>query len=79
MAKVQGEGDYEAARRYRLAASRTARKVAGKKVPTRDVSRADVGAERAGRERARSIDQDRKDAAVMKRKVVRAGAKTRSR
>ncbi len=64
MAKIQGEGDYESARRYN---SRTRKFVAAKGAAAERGPRSglDVKAERKALSRARSGAQDKRDAKVM--------------
>ncbi len=68
MGKMQGEGDYEAARRYRekttAAASRGAAK---KKAPAKS---GDERAAAKGKARGKAAGQDKRDAMVMSRKVA---------
>lgn len=67
--KVQGEGDYEGARRYREATEQSAREQAkgGKPVKgdTRKASDKLTREEREGRSRAKAPGQDKRDAAYM--------------
>jgi hypothetical protein len=67
--KVQGAGDYESARRYREATEESARKQSrGGKPIKGDASAAPdklTPAEREGRSRAKTPDQDRRDAEYM--------------
>lgn len=67
--KVQGEGDYESARRYRKAAEQSAKEQArgGKtgKGEAGKVSAKLTPEEREGRSRARTPGQDKRDAAYM--------------
>ena len=64
MAKVQGEGDYESARRYNSRTRKfvTAKGAAAERGPGGGV---DVAAERKALSRARSGAQDKRDAKVM--------------
>lgn len=83
MPRVQGEGNYEAARRYRARAegfvrsaneraiSRAARAVN----PPKGLS----AAEKAVRKRAKHAEQDRRDAAVFKERSTVPGRSKRSR
>lgn len=67
--KVQGEGDYESARRYRKATEESAREQArgGKPVKGEPRKASDklTPEEREGRSRAKAPDQDKRDAAYM--------------
>lgn len=68
--KVQGEGDYESARRYRKAAEQSAKEQqarSGKagKGEAGKVSAKLTPEEREGRSRARTPGQDKRDAAYM--------------
>ena len=67
--KVQGEGDYESARRYRKATEESAREQAKGGKPTKDdVRKASdklTPEEREGRSRAKAPGQDKRDAAYM--------------
>ena len=65
--KVQGEGDYESARRYREATEQSARKQAKSGKPIKGdahkASDALTPEEREGRSRAKTPGQDKRDAA----------------
>ena len=67
--KVQGEGDYESARRYRKATEESAREQARGGKPVKGDARAAsdmlTPAEREGRSRAKAPGQDKRDAAYM--------------
>lgn len=67
--KVQGEGDYESARRYRAATERSARKQAKSGKPVKGdahkASDALTPEEREGRSRGKTPGQDKRDAAYM--------------
>lgn len=67
--KVQGEGDYESARRYRKATERSVREqTKGGKPVSGDASKASsklTPEEREGRSRAKAPGQDKRDAAYM--------------
>ena len=67
--KVQGEGDYESARRYREATERSAKEQtkSGKPVKgdARKASDRLTPEEREGRSRAKAPGQDKRDAAYM--------------
>ena len=69
--KVQGEGDYESARRYREATEQSAREQAkggGKPIKKDDAPKAAdklTPEEREGRSRAKAPGQDKRDAAYM--------------
>ncbi len=67
--KVQGEGDYESARRYRKATEESAKEQTkgGKPIKgdARQASDALTPEEREGRSRARAPGQDKRDAAYM--------------
>ncbi len=64
MAKIQGEGDYESARRYNSRTRKfvTAKGTAAERGPRNGL---DVTAERKALSRARSGAQDKRDAKVM--------------
>jgi hypothetical protein len=68
--KVQGEGDYESARHYRKETERSVKEQTKDGKPIRgDASKASsklTPEEREGRARAKSPDQDERDAAYMK-------------
>jgi hypothetical protein len=77
MAKVQGEGDYEAARRYNARTSRFVKK-AGAKATQRASGGVDQGALRKAKSKAKGGRQDARDAAILtqlERKRARAPAK----
>lgn len=67
--KVQGEGDYESARRYRKAVEQSAKEQAKSGKPATGgagkVSAKLTPEERAGRSRARTPGQDKRDGAYM--------------
>lgn len=81
MARIQGEGDYEAARRYRKRAEASVRSAHGRAV-TRAVKAADTprgltDAEKKVRKRAKAGDQDARDATVMRKRVGTARSRSR--
>ena len=67
--KVQGEGDYEGARRYREATEQSAQEQAKGGKPAKDDARKAsdklTPEEREGRSRAKAPGQDKRDAAYM--------------
>lgn len=64
--KMQGEGDYESARRYRKATERSAKEQAKAGKPIKGkVSDRLTPEEREGRSRAKAPGQDQRDAAYM--------------
>lgn len=72
MGRVQGEGDYEAARRYRARAEGFVRSASGRGV-ARSARAAEAPAgltppERAARKRAKHGEQDKRDAAVFRKR-----------
>jgi hypothetical protein len=64
MAKVQGEGDYESARRYNARTSRFVKK-AGSKATARASGCVDEGALRKAKSKAKAGRQDARDAALL--------------
>jgi len=83
MTKVQGEGDYEAARRYN-ARTRGFMKKAGKKAATkRATGGVDQGALRKAKSKSKGGKQDARDekllVSLMSRKTKRAGTRARAR
>lgn len=66
MAKVQGEGDYESARRYNARTSRFVKK-AGAKATQRATGGVDQGALRKAKSKAKAGGQDARDAAILTR------------
>lgn len=82
MAKVQGEGDYESARRYNARTSRFVKK-AGAKATKRATGGVDVGAERKAKSKAKAGGQDARDAALLtkleKKRAKKSPARKRSR
>ena len=81
MAKVQGEGDYESARRYNTRASTFVKK-AGKAAAKRPDGGVDQGALRKARSKAKSGRQDTRDAQVfrtLESKRSKGGARARAR
>lgn len=77
MAKVQGEGDYESARRYN---SRTKKFVAGAgaSATKRATGGVDGSALRKAKSKSKAPGHDAKDAAIL-RKLVTKRAKSRSK
>jgi hypothetical protein len=82
MAKVQGEGDYESARRYN-AKTRSFVKKAGKKATKRATGGVDTAALRKAKSKSKGGGQDARDAALLRtlatRKAKRGGARARAR
>lgn len=81
MGRVQGEGDYDAARRYRARAEGFVRSASGRGV-ARSARAADApkeltAPERAVRKRAKHAEQDRRDAAVFRQRSGTARKKSR--
>ena len=74
MAKVQGEGDYEAARRYN---SRTKKFVAkaGKAATKRATGGVDQAALRKAKSKAKSGGEDARDAVIMRKLETKRAAK----
>lgn len=66
--KVQGEGDYESARRYDRHATESAKKKGVKRPATQpELTQEEMAAaEKAGRERAKEIGHDETDAKLMR-------------
>jgi hypothetical protein len=77
MAKVQGEGDYESARRYNER-TRTFVKKAGAKATKRATGSVDQGALRKAKSKSKGGGQDARDATLL-RKLVTKRAKPGSR
>jgi hypothetical protein len=78
MPKVQGEGDYESARRYN-ARTRSFMKKAGKSATRRATGGVDEGALRKARSKSKAGGQDARDAAVLRSlEKKRAGSTTRT-
>jgi hypothetical protein len=82
MAKVQGEGDYESARRYNSRASSFVKK-AGAAATKRASGGVDQGALRKAKSRAKSGRQDVRDAALLrsleKKRAKSTGTRARAR
>ena len=82
MAKVQGEGDYESARRYNTK-TRSFVKKAGKAATKRASGGVDEAALRKAKSRSKGGKQDAKDAALLKsltaRKAKKSAGTARSR
>jgi hypothetical protein len=78
MAKVQGEGDYESARRYN---ERTARfvKKAGAKATKRATGGVDQGALRKAKSKSKGGRQDARDAAILTQLERKRAKRSRSR
>lgn len=72
--KVQGEGDYESARRYNKHTAESARKGVGK-IPVREADQQDRNAEESGKRRAKELKHDQTDADLMKEPVDRHSTK----
>lgn len=71
--KIQGEGDYESARRYNKHTAESAKKTIGK-IPTRespDNLQELERAEQSGKRRAKELQHDQKDASLMRQPVDR--------
>jgi hypothetical protein len=84
MAKVQGEGDYESARRYN-SKTRSFVKKAGKTATKRATGGVDEGALRKAKSRSKGGTQDTRDADLLrtlasrKAKKSATGSRTRAR
>jgi hypothetical protein len=78
MAKVQGEGDYESARRYN-AKTRSFVKKAGKTATKRASGGVDQGALRKAKSKSKGGKQDARDAQILKTLVARKAKKTGTR
>lgn len=81
MPKVQGEGDYESARRYNTR-TRSFMKKAGKSATRRATGGVDEGALRKAKSKAKAGGQDARDAAVLRsleKKRSGSGTRTTSR
>jgi hypothetical protein len=82
MAKVQGEGDYESARRYN-AKTRSFVKKAGKTATRRATGGVDEAALRKAKSKSKGGKQDVRDATLLRtlvaRKARKGGARTRAR
>lgn len=81
MGRVQGEGDYDAARRYRARAEGFVRSASGRAV-ARSARAAEASAgltppERAARKRARHVEQDGRDARVFRERAGTARKRQR--
>lgn len=75
--KIQGEGDYESARRYNKHTSDAVKHGVGK-IPVRDAdadSKELADAEASGKRRAKELGHDKKDAALMKQPVDKKAAR----
>lgn len=75
MAKVQGEGDYESARRYN-SKTRSFVKKAGKAATKRASGGVDEGALRKAKSRSKGGKQDAKDADLLRTLAARKGKKS---
>ena len=82
MARVQGEGDYESARRYN-SRTRSFMKKAGKKATKRATGGVDAGALRKAKSKSKGGKQDARDekllVSLMSRKSKRTGTRARAR
>jgi hypothetical protein len=82
MAKVQGEGDYESARRYN-AKTRSFVKKAGKTATKRPTGGVDAGALRKAKSKSKGGKQDARDADLLRnltaRKAKKGGTRARAR
>ena len=82
MAKIQGEGDYESARRYN-AKTRSFMKKAGKAATKRPTGGVDAAAERKAKSKSKGGKQDARDekllVTLMSRKAKKGGARARAR
>jgi len=74
MAKIQGEGDYEAARRYN-AGTRKFVKKAGKAATKRATGGVDQAALRKAKSKAKSGSEDVRDAAIMRKLETKRAAR----
>jgi hypothetical protein len=81
-AKVQGEGDYESARRYN-SRTRSFVKKAGKTATKRATGGVDAGALRKAKSKSKGGRQDARDADLLRslasRKAKKGGARARAR
>jgi len=75
MAKVQGEGDYESARRYN-SKTRSFVKKAGKTATKKASGGVDAGALRKAKSRSKGGKQDARDADLLKSLVARKAKKS---
>ena len=72
--KIQGEGDYEAARRYNEQVAKTVKKGLPDRVPDSTISDKSLEqAETAGKARAKDGKHDQKDAELMENYVTDKG------
>ena len=82
MAKVQGEGDYESARRYN-SKTRAFVKKAGKTAVKRPTGGVDAAALRKAKSKSKGGGQDARDekllVTLMSRKAKKGGARSRAR
>jgi hypothetical protein len=82
MAKVQGEGDYESARRYN-AKTRSFVKKAGKTATKRPTGGVDASALRKAKSKSKGGKQDARDADLLRnltaRKAKKGGTRARAR
>jgi hypothetical protein len=82
MAKVQGEGDYESARRYN-SKTRSFVKKAGKTAAKRPTGGVDAGALRKAKSKSKGGKQDARDADLLRnltaRKAKKGGPRARAR
>lgn len=82
MAKVQGEGDYESARRYNTK-TRAFVKKAGKSATKRATGGVDTAAERKAKSKSKGGTQDARDADLLRtlasRKAKKGSARARAR
>jgi hypothetical protein len=82
MAKVQGEGDYESARRYN-SKTRSFVKKAGKTATKRATGGVDQGALRKAKSKSKGGKQDARDADLLRslasRKAKKGGTRARAR
>lgn len=77
MAKVQGEGDYESARRYN-SRTKAFMKKAGASATKRATGGVDEGALRKAKSKSKGGGQDARDAALMKTVATKRAKKTKS-
>jgi hypothetical protein len=81
-AKVQGEGDYESARRYN-SRTRSFMKKAGKSATKRATGGVDAGALRKAKSKSKGGGQDARDADLLRsltsRKAKKGGTRARAR
>lgn len=78
MAKVQGEGDYESARRYN-SRTRSFMKKAGSSATKRATGGVDQGALRKAKSKSKGGKQDARDAELLRSLTARKSKKTASR